>query len=96
MTGIEIVDGRMTVTDWGAWMAWAPDAIAAAVADGALGATGVMIAIMRKALPKHAWPPHEEDLRYPAWRMMVGIVAKRMNLEPDPPEHPVRNLRVVG
>jgi hypothetical protein len=93
-SGVEVIDGKLEVTDWGAWLTWVPGAIADAIAGGARYASAVMVEVMRRALPEYAWPPHEGDSRYPSWRETVDVVARRMNLEPDP--QPVRTpLRVV-
>jgi hypothetical protein len=69
---------------WGSWMTSAPAAIEQAISGGAGGAQGITIALMRRALPSHRWPPREGDPGFDQWPTIVRAVAEAYGLEPDP------------
>ena len=93
--GVRVEGERIVMDDWGAWMTGAPETVAAAVEAGAGGAQGVTIALMRKALPEHRWPPRMGDPGFEQWGSIVRTVAEAFNIEPEP-EPTRRPFRVVG
>jgi hypothetical protein len=67
-----------------------PNAIEDAISDGAGGAQGILIHIMRRAFPRVEWPPNEESPVYPQWRSMIYLVAEGLNIEPEPEPEPTK------
>ena len=93
--GLSITEKGLSVDNWGEWMAFAPDAVQRAIEDGARGADGVLVHVMRRVFPHAEWPPRETDVRYPQWRSLVGVIAStlQMDLHPDPQS--TRRLELV-
>jgi len=84
--GLHIEGGEIVLdaAGWGAWMAEAPEAVTEAIEGGAGGAAGVTVALMRRALPGHRWPPCEGDPGFAQWPLIVRAVAEAFNLENEP------------
>lgn len=94
---VQVVGGRFEVSSVDAWLELAAPTIEEATQAGIRGAEPILIAVMRKAIPRVAWPPHEDEPMYGQWRAMVRDVAEALHLEPEP-EGPAKrgNLRIVS
>ena len=84
----------MPADGWGAWMQRAPVAVSEAIEAGAGGAHGVAVALLRRALPAHRWPPRRGDPGFEQWPLIVRKVAEAFDIESDP-EPQRRPLQVV-
>jgi hypothetical protein len=85
---VAVREGTIVLVDRAAWMAEVPDRIHEAVADGARGADGVLLHVMRRIAPDEDWPPADDR----QWREMVRVVAATLRLDP---KSTTRNLTVV-
>ena len=95
-SGVCVVDGRVTIASYDNWIAFSSRAIAEALVDGARGADGVLIHVMRRALPRHQWPPDPTSAMATQWPQMVQVVAERLHLEPEPqPQRTTQRLRLM-
>mgnify|MGYP000019069846 CR=1 FL=1 len=89
-------DGRVVIVDFAAWFQFAPDAIEAAIADGAGGADGILIHVMRRALPRLRWPPDPAGPIGQQWPVMTRLIAERLVFDPEPePVRPSSRLRLI-
>ncbi len=91
--GLEVDDQGVYVQDIGAWISAAPQAFEDAIRDGALGAQGVLVHVLRRALPRYRWPPDASSPHYPQFAAMVKKVAEDLHYDPEP--EPKTRLSVV-
>lgn len=95
-SGIVVTDDRIMIESYDTWIDFASKAVAQALVDGARGADGVLIHVMRRALPHHAWPPSPTNAIARQWPDMVAVVAQKLRLDPEPqPEHTSRRLHLI-
>jgi hypothetical protein len=93
--GIEIQPTRLEVVDLNAFRNFAANAIERAVQNGARGASGVLVEMMRQAFPRYPWPPKADSVLWPQWCAMVKDVAEALHMEPEPEPIGRPKLRVV-
>lgn len=94
--GLAIEDGRVVIESYDAWMQYAPAAIEGALADGARGTDGILIHVMRRALPRHRWPPELGSPIAQQWPQMLQQVAEKLGFDPDPePSRLPNRLRLL-
>lgn len=75
-TGLDIVDGRLVVRSWDAWMAFAPEALEATLAETD-DVDEIVANLFRRAFPMRAWPPEDGELAE-QWRRIVGAVGRSL------------------
>lgn len=94
--GLAVENGRIVITNYDEWFVFAPLAIEEAIADGAGGASGVVVHIMRRALPRYPWPPAPDTELARQWPEMVKTVAEKLRLDPEPePSRTPQRLRLI-
>lgn len=94
--GLAVEDGRIVITSYDAWMRYAPQAIETALADGARGTDGILIHVMRRALPRLRWPPEPGSRIAEQWPQMLQQVAEKLGFNHDPEPSRVPNrLRLL-
>lgn len=96
-SGLAVEDDQIVITSYDEWVRFAPIAIEDALIDGAVGAQGVLVDVMRRALPRYRWPPDPGSPLEQQWPKMVEIVAEklRLGLDPDPNTGATRRLRLL-
>lgn len=76
-TGLALEGGRIVICDWGAWMRFAPDAVAATLRE-TNDVDEIVANLFRRAFPAQAWPPEDPDLRE-QWGRIVAAVGRTMD-----------------
>jgi hypothetical protein len=82
--GLAIVDGRLRVEDWSAWMKSTPRLMDLALDAGAKTAGDVLKVVLNNSLPQYPWPPPAGSRLRSQWDRLSAIVASSMDL-PNPP-----------
>lgn len=95
-SGLDIDEDGLFVDDVAAWFTYAPSAIEEAIRDGARGADGVLVHMLRRTFPRLQWPPREDSPIHPQWNAMVRLVAESLNMDPDPSPIDKPRLHVVS
>lgn len=91
--GLSIDKNGVYISDWAKWMEVAPQAFENAISDGARGADGVLIHVLRRVLPRVQWPPPEGTAEYAQFWKMVEVVAQNLQIDPEP--EPLDNRRLT-
>jgi hypothetical protein len=92
-SGIRVDRGRLVVDSLDAWRDFASDAIEDGLRLGMRDAVSVLAHVMRRALPRLAWPPRSDSSLWPQWKLMLKDTSELLHFEPDPlPEGAVRPL----
>lgn len=82
--GLAIVDGRLRIENWSAWMKSAPRVMDLALDAGAQTAGDVLKVLLNNSLPQYPWPPPAGSRLRSQWDRLSSIVAASMDL-PNPP-----------
>lgn len=69
--GLAIVDKKIVLIDWQAWMKWAPKAVADARLDGAETGEQIASSLFRRLFPDRQWPPLASDPIVETWRKIT-------------------------
>lgn len=94
--GLAVEDDQIVITSYDDWVRFAPDAIEDAIVDGVVGAEGILVELMRQALPRYRWPPDFGSKLAEQWPKMVQVVAEKLRLGIDPePNTSSRRLRLL-
>lgn len=91
--GLRIEGKRIVVESYDRLFAFLPAAFEDARRDGIRGAEQILASAIRRALPRHAWPPPVDSVLTPQWRELVSEVAKVFEQDDDP--IPTRRLKLV-
>lgn len=87
--------GAIEATDFAAWFEHAPQAFEEVLAAGiAKSPEDVMLAVLRRALPRAKWPPAEDSPHRDQYLAMIATVAKHLGM-PTEPVPTRRHLSVV-
>lgn len=95
---VYVHNGRLQIGSIDRWRAVAAPAIEQALTEGSQDAERILASVMRRLLPRMAWPPRQGTIMYPQWKAMVADMRDALSLEPEP--SPMGNgrgkLHIVG
>ena len=74
--GVSIVDGKLELSDWTAWMWWAPETIAEARTYGAVSGEQIATYMFSQIFPERIWPPVPGDPITETWRQIALDIQK--------------------